>query len=354
MRETTDVSFERRPEDKVILRFFILTLLTWEFKLPFLLYKQHRILYGIGHGFGLIAQGKRLFEIFYTGHLFQSGRGKQPFVRETWAEYSGVLLKMEGSVRDRFRLIYLKSGGSERQAFDDPALPEDPKQRGTPSSAPLFSGTLSSQMQREQASTDLKHPDPRLRRLAIGYLEKAEPSLAIPSLQEALSDRNPEVRARAILALVKLRDPNISGLLKKYLKDSSPSVKIAALRGISQLQEGVDQNFLLQLMSDASPLVRRKMATLLGWTSMEGVLPILAELSKDPEAKVRKAALFSLIALYPEEIEERLIEAMGDPDLNLRKWAKRTLEKRLKNSVFARSKPGLSSGRTGGPGNPSL
>jgi HEAT repeat protein len=259
---------------------------------------------------------------------------------------------MEGSARDRFRLIYLKSGGSEKQAFDEPAIPQDSNPKVTPPSS-IFAGTLSFQTQLEQAKADLKHPDVRLKKLAIDYLEKAEPSFAIPPLEEALSDRDPEVKAAVILALVRLRDPNISGLLKKYLKDSSPSVKIAALRGIFQFQEGLDHNLLLQLMSDASPLVRRKMATLLGWTSMEGVLPVLVELSKDPEAKVRKAALFSLIALYPEECEERLMKAMGDPDLNLRKWAKRTLEKRLENS-FDRRKPGLSSGRTGGPGNPSL
>ena len=261
---------------------------------------------------------------------------------------------MEGPVRERFRLIYLKSGGPERRAFDEPAIPEDSQPDGTPSSASLFAGTLSSQTQLEQARADLKHPDPRLRRLAIDSLQNAEPSAAIPLLQESLSDRNPEVRAGAILALVRLKDPNVSGVLKKYLKDSSPSVKIAALRGIFQLQEGVDHNLLLQLMSDASPRVRRKMATLLGWASMEGTLPILAELSKDPEAKVRKAALFSLIALYPEESEERLIKAMGDPDPNLRKWARGTLEKRMEKSAFDRRKPGRSSGRTGGSGSPGL
>jgi HEAT repeat protein len=65
----------------------------------------------------------------------------------------------------------------------------------------------------------------------------------------------------------------------------------------------------------------------LGWTQREGGLPILAELSKDPDAKVRKAALFSLLSLYPEESEDRLLKAMTDPDPDLRRWAKRTLEK---------------------------
>jgi HEAT repeat protein len=259
---------------------------------------------------------------------------------------------MEGSARDRFRLIYLKSAGSEKQVFNEPVLPEDSRQRGTfPSSHPV-AGTFSFQTQFEQAKADLKHPDPQLRKLAIDYLEKVDSSAATPLLQETLSDRNPDVKARAILALVKLRDPNISALLKKYLKDSSPNVRIAALRGIFQTREGVDLNILLQLMSDESPLVRRKMATLLGWTPMEGVLPVLVELSKDSVVKVRKAALFSLIALYPEESEERLMKAMGDPDPNLRKWAKRALEKRIENPIADRRQLGLSSERAGGPGNP--
>ena len=158
--------------------------------------------------------------------------------------------------------------------------------------------------------------------MAIQYLEKGAPSAAIPLLQETLSDQDPDVRAQAILALIKLKDPDLNRLLKKYLKDSSPKVKIAALRGIFQSREGVDLNILLQLLSDESPWVRRKMATLLGWTQMEGVLPILAELSKDPDAKVRKAALFSLITLYPEESEDRLMKAMADPESSSSKMGK--------------------------------
>lgn len=261
---------------------------------------------------------------------------------------------MEGSARDRFRLIYLKSTGSEKPAFNEPALSEDSRQRVTPSSSYPASGTFSSQTQLEQAKADLKHPDPELRQLAIDYLEKVDPSVATPLLQETLSDRIPDVRARAILALVKFKDPGISPLLRKYLKDGSPKVKIAALRGIFQFGEGVDLNILFQLMSDESPQVRRKMATLLGWTPIEGVLPILVELSKDPEVKVRKAALFSLIALYPEESEEQLIKGMADPDPHLRKWAKRALEKRIENPMFNRRQPGFSSDRDGGLGTTNL
>ena len=37
--------------------------------------------------------------------------------------------------------------------------------------------------------------------------------------------------------------------------------------------------------------------------------------------------LFSLATLYPDETEDRLMEAMTDSDPGLRKWAKMTLEK---------------------------
>ncbi|MGZ3589768.1 MAG: HEAT repeat domain-containing protein, partial [Thermodesulfobacteriota bacterium] len=119
----------------------------------------------------------------------------------------------------------------------------------------------------------------------------------------------------------------VSSMLKKHLKDSDPKVRIAALRGIFQQQEKIELNILLQLLSDQSSWVRRKVATLIGWTQIEGSLPILVELSRDPDPTVRKAALFSLATLYPDESENRFMEAMTDSDPALRKWAKVILEK---------------------------
>ncbi len=223
---------------------------------------------------------------------------------------------MDGSARDRFRLIYLKSTGSEKPTLNGPVSSLGLKESPYGDSPSHYFGktqeTFTSQTRLEQAKTDLKHPDPKIRILAIQFLENLAPAVALPLLQEMLSDQNPDVRARTILTLIRQRIPDLNPLLKKFLKDSSPEVKIAALRGVFQYGEGVDLNILLQLLSDESPRVRRKMATLLGWTQMEGVLPILAELSRDPDPKVRKAALFSLVALYPEESEDRLMKAMTD------------------------------------------
>ena len=189
---------------------------------------------------------------------------------------------------------------------------------------------LSSEAVLKQAKADLKHPDPKVRILAIRYyLEKSYPSIPLSLLQEILSDQNPEVRAEALRSLIKFRNPIVSPLLKKYLKDSDSRVRIAALRGMFQFQEKIDLNLFIQFLSDESTWVRRKVATLLGWAQIEGALPILKELSKDVHSTVRRAALFSLSTLYPDESEAFLMEAMTDPDPELRKWAKTTLENLL-------------------------
>jgi len=233
---------------------------------------------------------------------------------------------------DCFRLTYLKSPGLEKGTEGSPSSNETGKiaSSSVPSSKGQIPVALSSEAVLKQARIDLKHPDPQVRLLAIRYyIEKTYPSIPLSLLQEILSDRDPEVRAQALRSLIKFRSPVVSPLLRKYLRDSDARVRISALRGMFQFQEKIDLNIFLQFLSDESTWVRRKLATLLGWAQIEGTLPVLKELSKDVDSIVRRAALFSLLTLYPEESENLFIEAMADPDPELRKWAKTTLEKIL-------------------------
>ena len=238
----------------------------------------------------------------------------------------------------RFRLIYLKSSEPGKTASNEiSAIPHSNKifekvEVATPIEYHP-GGTLSSQVFLNQVKVDLKHPDPKVRILAIQYLEKCDPSISIPLVQEILIDQDPDVRAQALRSLVKFRHPDINPLLKKYLKDNDPRVRMAALRGI--LNEGgkIDLNILLQCLSDESSWVRRKMATLLGWTQMDGAFPILVEMSRDQDSQVKKAAFLSLISLYPDEGKDRLMEATTDPDPDLRKWARGILAKMASKSL---------------------
>jgi len=234
-------------------------------------------------------------------------------------------------------LIYLKSTGAEKPASGESSPFHAEEILRSTSSAVQASPlkTLSSEVVLKQAKNDLKHSDPKVRTLAIQYLGNGDPSVAIPLIQEMLSDQDPRVRAEALYSLMKFQDPIVGTLIRKYLRDSDPKVRITALRGMFKLGGRVDLNLLLQFLSDSSPLVRRKVATLLGWSRMEGVLPTLVELSKDEDPRVRKAALSSLITLYPEESEDRMLEAMTDRDTDLRSWAKGVMEKMVASPLRA-------------------
>jgi HEAT repeat protein len=227
-------------------------------------------------------------------------------------------------------LIYLKSTDLEKSKGDEPssfyASQEIPRDDSPPTGF-MIAGTFSTQAILKQAQADLEHPDPKARILAIRYLENSDPSITLPLLQEVLFDKDPEVRIQALTSLIKFKDSNILPLLKKCLRDKDPRVRLLAVRGMFRRGEKIDLNIFLQFLSDESPWVRRRLATLLGWGQHEGVFPIIMELCKDADAGVRKAALFSLTTLYPDECESRLVEAMTDSDPDIRKWARGALER---------------------------
>jgi HEAT repeat protein len=235
-------------------------------------------------------------------------------------------------VADGFRLIYLKSTDSEKPSLEEsPSLRQGEKNFiPTPPPPDEFREVYSSRTILNQAKEDLNHPDPRVRVVAIQYVGRIDSSIAIPLLQEKLSDQDLEVRIQALRSLIQFRDPAIGPLLKKYVKDREPLIRITALRGMFLWSEKIDKNLLLQFLSDESSWVRRKVATLLGWTPLEGAFPILMQLSKDPDSEVRKAALSSLTNLYPEESETRFMGVLTDKDPNLRTWARRHLEKKAR------------------------
>jgi HEAT repeat protein len=241
-------------------------------------------------------------------------------------------------VADRFRLVYLKSTGLEKSDLSASFSSREKGEMSTPSSPPAeynTQETLSSEAILKQAQADLKHPDPKIRILAIKYyLEKTYPSIPMSVLQEMLSDRDSNVRVRVLRSLMRFRSPIVSPVLSKQLRDRDPAVRITCPPWHVQYHEN-DLNLLLQFLT-MNFLGKRKVATLLGWTQMEGALPILMEMSRDQEPMVRKAALFSLVTLYPDESENRLMEAMVDSDPGLRKWARITLEKTVTSPVKTR------------------
>lgn len=238
--------------------------------------------------------------------------------------------KGETGMADRFRLIHFKSGDSERtsqHSTHDGHPSQEDRRKEKSLRLDRQPETFSFQTTLGQLKADLRHGDPEVRVLALRYLEQLDASTALPFLQEALSDQDVTVRTQAVRSLSRFRSSEATPLLRKGLRDANPAVRVGALRGLFLSGERLDQHLLLQLLSDESSWVRRKLATLLGWYRVEGALPVLTQLAKDPEAKVRKAALVSLLSLYPDEGKDWLFQAYRDEDQEIRLWARKALEK---------------------------
>lgn len=238
---------------------------------------------------------------------------------------------------DRFRLIHLKSNEplDGHWVSRSPSTDLSKSQECSSSSANQPAKESRSVRERlKQAKADLKHPDPKVRVLAVRYyLEKSHLSITLPLLQEILSDPDGEVRAEALSTLIMFDNPTITPFLKKHLKDPDPTVRMVALKGMFRFKEKMDIHLLMQFLNDESPWLRRKLAILLGWNPVEGAFPILIEMSKDKDPRVRKAAISSLLILYPEEGEERLLGAMTDSDPEIRHWAREELDRMLERPL---------------------
>ncbi len=230
---------------------------------------------------------------------------------------------------ENFRLLYLKSQGSETSTENETSSPFDSSE-----------DPYSKQEILKQAIDDLRHPDPKVRSLAAQYyIEKANLSITLPLLQEILEDEDPHVRAQALSSLIKLGNPIISPFLKKHLKDKDEKVRRIALKGLFHTKEKIDIHLLKPLLNDESPWVRRKMATLLGWREVEGGQFLLREMIKDQDSMVRKAALSSLLILYPEEGEAQMWKAMEDSNHEIRAWVKAQLNRMLQTPTSKGADP---------------
>lgn len=131
-----------------------------------------------------------------------------------------------------------------------------------------------------------------------------------PLLAEAMNDPDVNVRVAAAEALGKIRDERALSLLEDAI-DDEPWVAMAAIDALGQIGGEVSfrvlcrclempdiQEYavaaLLQLAEDSDPEVRMEVALVLGSVALPRALQILESMLHDPEVEVRRAAKRSL------------------------------------------------------------
>ncbi len=182
---------------------------------------------------------------------------------------------------------------------------------------------------------DLAKPDPKSRRRAVAALGNLGPA-ALPSLTQALSDADAEVRLSAAKGLGRLGpagQPALPALIGA-MKDRSGIVRrvaAIALGAIRQPTPEVVETLIRALADQDAAVVDNAAHSLLDLGP--AVLPALSRALKDPDAAVRAGAAVTLTAgiqfgqfrpVAPETITA-LMETLKDTEADIRDEAARSL-----------------------------
>lgn len=155
---------------------------------------------------------------------------------------------------------------------------------------------------------------------------------AVPALLTALRGEYYTVRSRAALALGHIGDESAIPALLAVLKDREDEVRIAACEALGQFKAPDTFDELANVLLDDPKIeVRQAAVKVLGETRHPAAIPFLMESLRDSfwwfEREQSVQDLLSAIENMGEPVVEPLIEALGDREGTVRKFAAMILGK---------------------------
>jgi len=139
------------------------------------------------------------------------------------------------------------------------------------------------------------HHDPLVRRATIGVLAEAGRRDALPLVERAIGDADPDVRAAAVRASAALYGDSAADRMRARLADSDPRIRAAAVAFLLErgAGEGADAaaDVLREMLSDGDPEVRAEAAKALGQVATAAGRAELVQLLYDADREVARAAV---------------------------------------------------------------
>ncbi|MBK6794538.1 MAG: HEAT repeat domain-containing protein [Anaerolineales bacterium] len=153
---------------------------------------------------------------------------------------------------------------------------------------------------------------------------------ATPALLEALQGEFFTVKARAALALANIGDPQVIHELLPLLQDPEDEVRIAACTAIGKFRDPSTFDELANVTLDDPIIdVRQAAVRALGDSHSPAAIPFLMEALRDSfwwfEREQAVRILLAAIENMGEPVVEPLIEALGDREGTVRKFAAKLL-----------------------------
>lgn len=167
---------------------------------------------------------------------------------------------------------------------------------------------------------------PILRGRAAEVFAISKDKTAIPALLEALNGEYYTVRSRAALALGNIGDANVISALLPLLKDQEDEVRIAACTAVGKFCDPSTFDEITNVLLDDPKIeVRQSAAKALGETKHPAAIPYLMEALRDSywwyEKEQAVLVLLNAIEMMGSAVVEPLIEALGDREGTVRKFA---------------------------------
>lgn len=156
----------------------------------------------------------------------------------------------------------------------------------------------------------------------IGFLQKADPALAVPALLEALRSKYPVVRKGAAMTLPAFHEPRVIIALGNALTDRDAGVREAACDALAVLHDpAMLPAVKLAIAETRSPIDQAAYYSLLGDADPVGVEPLLALMAKAEGSNERQLILAALAKTGSPRATPAAMPAMDDPDAYNRREA---------------------------------
>jgi HEAT repeat protein len=172
----------------------------------------------------------------------------------------------------------------------------------------------------------LKSAHPLIRGRVAEVFAISKDKNAIPALLEALRGEFFTVRARAAIALANIGDARVIPELLPLLKDREDEVRIAACVAVGKFRDPSTFDELANVTLDDTKIeVRQAAVKALGNSHSTAAIPFLMEALRDSfwwfEREQAVRDLLTAIENMGEPVVEPLIEALGDREGTVRKFA---------------------------------
>ncbi|KJR42124.1 magnetosome protein Mad23 [Candidatus Magnetoovum chiemensis] len=171
----------------------------------------------------------------------------------------------------------------------------------------------------ENILNDLLANDMEIKILAASELGKFGNTAAVPVLAETLKLENVYLTIEIINSLITLETPLSVKIFKEMAHHNNHKVRSLALRGVyKQAQEHEAIDILIDALQDKHPEVRKKAITYLGWKDNEKAAPGLIRSLQDKDENNKKAAIAALSAIKDKSSVQPLIRMILDENTEIK------------------------------------